>query len=107
GALLGREEGGVVLVGVPGGDPRGAAGAPAADEDGQPGLGGLGERGAAGELVVGAVEVVGAAGLGGPQPGDDLQLLLEPGEPLLGEGNAVRPVLLLEPSRAQAEFDPP
>ncbi len=52
-----------------------------------------------------AVEVEGVAGLGGPQPGDDLQLLLEPRELLLRERDAVRLVLLLEPARAQAQFD--
>jgi hypothetical protein len=43
-----------------------------------------------------------------PQPGEDFELLLEPVEalPQRGEGNAVGGVLRLEPSAAQAEFDP-
>jgi hypothetical protein len=52
------------------------------------------------------VEVEGLAGVRRPQAGDDLQLLLEAGELLLGEGNAVGLVLLLEPTCAEAEFDP-
>jgi hypothetical protein len=40
-----------------------------------------------------------------PQAGDDLQLLLEAGELLLGEGDAVGLVLLLEPAGTEAQLD--
>jgi hypothetical protein len=47
------------------------------------------------------VEVEGLAGGRRPQAGDDLQLLLEAGELLLGERDAVGLVLLLEPAGAE------
>src|SRR5690606_20673076 len=104
-AVLDGREGHVELVGVPGGQPGGADGAVAADEHRDPGLDRLGQGGRPGEVVVGAVEVEGLAGAGGPQTRDDLQLLLQAAELLLREGDAVRLVLLLEPARAQPEFD--
>ncbi len=51
------------------------------------------------------MEVEGLAGVGGPQAGDDGELLLKTRHPLFREGNAVCLVLLLEPARAEAEFD--
>lgn len=46
------------------------------------------------------------AGRCAPQSGDDGQLLFESGELLFGEGDSVCRVFLLEPARAQAQFDP-
>lgn len=104
-AVLDGSEGDVELVGVLCGQPRGAGGAVAADEHGDLLLRGLGQRGRVREVVVGAVEVEGLAEFRRPEAGDDLQLLLEAGELLLGERDAVGLVLLLEPAGAEAELD--
>ena len=77
-----------------------------ADQHRDPALGRLGQRRRVGEPVVLPVVVAGLPDLGLPEPGDDRQLLLETAELLLRERNAVGLVLLLEPARAEPEFDP-
>ena len=54
-----------------------------------------------------AAEVVGLAGRRGPQPRDDLELLLQPLETLPegGEGDPVSEMFLLEPSSSETELD--
>ena len=56
-----------------------------------------------------AVVGVSVSGRGAPEAGEDLELLLEPGESFLDrwERQAVRPVLRLVPAGPDAEFDPP
>ena len=95
----------VVLVSKSGHESRGARRAAAADDDGHGGLYGLGKRWCVHELVVVARETVGLADRGGPEPGDDLELLLEHPEPLGRERDAVSPVLGLEPPRAEPQLD--
>ena len=72
------------------------------------GLDGLRQRRRVRQLVVGAGEVVGLADRRRPQPGDDLELLGELLEALLGvrERDAVGGVLLGEPAGADAQLDP-
>ncbi len=69
-------------------------------------LRGLGQRRRVPQRVVPAVEVEGFADGGVPQAGDHGQLLLQPADLRLREGDAVGGVLGLVPAGAEAQLDP-
>src|SRR5262245_3868424 len=100
---------GVVPVADPRRRPRGPARPGPADQDRRArALHRLGQRGRLGQRVVGPAEGVRLAHGCLPQPGDDLELLLQPAEPLgqAGERDPVGAVLRVEPAGPQPQLDP-
>ena len=98
----------VVLVGESGGDGRRALGTPPADDDGRTGsLPRLGQGRGVFQLEMTAREAVRLARRRAPEAGDDLELFLQPIEALLHrrERDSVGAVLLLIPTRSDAELD--